>query len=1155
MINPDLYREMSVLFDEVWYLALNPDVRSVGLDPLEHYIQYGDKEGRAPCRLFDAAWYLRQNPDVAGSDIPPLLHYLRHGAIELRNPHPAFDAAFYVDAYPESWGNPLLYHLLAGAARGLPTQRPFDIASCLPSTAAPAGAVDITVDVIIPVYRGLAETRRCIDSVLADPARPPGRILVIDDQSPEPKLSAWLDRLAARQRITLLRNARNLGFVGSVNRGMQAAGRNDVVLLNSDTEVPPGWLARLAAVAHSAPDIASVSPLSNNATICSYPRPNGGPMIGGGPIVIGDNLGAIDAACRAANAGRTVALPTTVGFCMYLRRDALDAVGPFDAKAFGRGYGEEVDFCRRAHALGKRSLLACDVFVFHQGEVSFGADNSHAARAKKILAKRYPSYEAEVARFVRLDPIGPARFALTASLFRASGLPGVLLVSHGLGGGVRRHLGELTARLAGIANVLLLEPSPAGITLNFPTIPGHPALSLGAGRATDLARYLAAANVQRVHVHHRLGVTMDLRALIRALGVRFDVTVHDYFDLCPQTNFLPFLDAQYCGEPEARHCNACLAASPAGGARDIHSWRHEHAWLFLEAARVICPSEDVRTRLARHGLAANAVVAAHEPVVTAPWKLTPPKLGPRTALRVAVLGVLADRKGLATVTAVTELADANVEFTLIGHTEQTPPADFAARVTITGAYDDADLPRLITEARPHVIWFPAQWPETYSYTLSAALDSGVPILASAIGAFPERLANRPLTWLIPPAAPPDVWLAALASARTALQGLTKPPANMPRPATADFYAADYPSVLRQLAPQMPARARPSRRKYATSVLLIPERLANGAISPCAHIRLLQPLDHPASGADIDLRVGDLASALDQTPDIIATHRYAIHSLADADALAAHCRDRGIRLIYDLDDDLLNLPDDHPEAHALRGRAEIVRRMLHHADTVFVSTAPLAGRLGRTKRVPSVVLNGLDERLFWPPPAATAPPVPARLLFMGTATHDADLALIAGVLTRLHDHFGARVGIDVIGVTSGALPRGVRRIEPPASASASYPAFMNWLSQEHRWHIGLAPLADTAFNQAKSAIKAMDYAALGLPCVASAVGPYSGTVRDGVTGLLVANMETAWFNALAGLLRDPRRCAQLAEGARAAFTTEFTLAAQAATRQAALLGKG
>ena len=111
------------------------------------------------------------------------------------------------------------------------------------------------MDVVIPVYRGRAETKRCLDSVLADTARPAGRVIVVDDQSPEPALSALLDRLAAAGRIVLLRNPANRGFVASVNRGIQAAGSHDVALLNSDTEVPQGWLARLAGHAYAAPRI------------------------------------------------------------------------------------------------------------------------------------------------------------------------------------------------------------------------------------------------------------------------------------------------------------------------------------------------------------------------------------------------------------------------------------------------------------------------------------------------------------------------------------------------------------------------------------------------------------------------------------------------------------------------------------------------------------------------------------------------------------------------------------------------------------------------------------------------------------------------------------------------------------------------------------
>ncbi|MFZ7112438.1 MAG: hypothetical protein ACOWYE_12205, partial [Desulfatiglandales bacterium] len=65
---------------------------------------------------------------------------------------------------------------------------------------------------------------------------------------------------------------------------------------------------------------------------------------------------------------------------------------------------------------------------------------------------------------------------------------------------------------------------------------------------------------------------------------------------------------------------------------------------------------------------------------------------------------------------------------------------------------------LISKSDPHLIWFPAQWPETYSYTLSAALESGRPLVVPDIGAFPERVRGRPLTWVEPWDKPSDRWL-------------------------------------------------------------------------------------------------------------------------------------------------------------------------------------------------------------------------------------------------------------------------------------------------------------------------------------------------------------------------------------------------------------
>ena len=74
------------------------------------------------------------------------------------------------------------------------------------------------------------------------------------------------------------------------------------------------------------------------------------------------------------------------------------------------------------------------------------------------------------------------------------------------------------------------------------------------------------------------------------------------------------------------------------------------------------------------------------------------------------------------------------------------------------------LAALLDAERPDVIWFPAQVPETYSYTLSVALATRLPIVASALGAFPERLAGRPRSWLVPWDASPAQWNAALQAA-------------------------------------------------------------------------------------------------------------------------------------------------------------------------------------------------------------------------------------------------------------------------------------------------------------------------------------------------------------------------------------------------------
>ena len=267
-----------------------------------------------------------------------------------------------------------------------------------------------TIDIIIPVYRNLELTRKCIESVLNANDPETGILFVINDASPEPALTAYCQELTNEQSVQLVEHDENRGFVRSVNAGIERTAERDVVILNSDTEVPPGWLTRLSAAAEQTPAAASITPFSNNATICSYPH-----FCADNALPDGLSLEEVDALFATANAGQVTEIPTGVGFCMYLRRAAIDDVGLFDATAFGRGYGEENDWCLRATEKGWKHLLATDVFVYHAGGASFGSEASdYQANALAVISERYPDYERQIAAFIEADPIEPARYAVDA---------------------------------------------------------------------------------------------------------------------------------------------------------------------------------------------------------------------------------------------------------------------------------------------------------------------------------------------------------------------------------------------------------------------------------------------------------------------------------------------------------------------------------------------------------------------------------------------------------------------------------------------------------------------------------------------------------------------------------------------------------------------
>jgi GT2 family glycosyltransferase/glycosyltransferase involved in cell wall biosynthesis len=594
------------------------------------------------------------------------------------------------------------------------------------------------INVIVPVYRGLQQTRRCLESVMSAQCETPHALIAIDDASPEPAISDFLRSLAGEGRIRLVTHAQNLGFVASVNEGMRLDADRDVILLNSDTEVADGWLDRLAACARREPLAGTVTPFSNNATICSYPRPHlSNPL----PQAMG--TAELDRLFASANAQRSVDIPTAVGFCMYITAACRARIGLFDEEAFGKGYGEEVDFCLRATKAGLRNVLAADVFVFHEGEVSFGeGSTARKQAAQAIVDARHPEFQPMLRDFLDRDPVRALRRSVDLARLRASPRPRILFVSHNWGGGVQRHVDDLASLLEGDCEVLLLQPElRGGLVLRWLRAGEDFQAWFEPGQAEALMALLREAGVDRLHFHHLRGLPEFALDLPAALDLPYDVTLHDYMAFCPQNN-LADASGRYCGEPDESGCLRCLEARPPQWPLDIVAWRARFdAWL-RSAARVIAPSSDLAARMQRRFPGLAITVWPHfesTPAVSPSWK-------------VAVPGGLSAIKGLDLLEACVSDARSRglpLHFHVIGHLDRTLPTWPEAPLTIGGTYPDGHLDELIALERADAILFLSQVPESYSYTLSAAMRSALPIVAPDLGALPERLRDYPRARLVP----------------------------------------------------------------------------------------------------------------------------------------------------------------------------------------------------------------------------------------------------------------------------------------------------------------------------------------------------------------------------------------------------------------------
>lgn len=732
-------RDIRHEFDDAFYLSTYPEVSQLKVGPVRHYIMRGWKEGKDPNELFSTRAYLDMYHDVAAMGGNPFQHYVRHGREEGRI-------------------------AIVSAARRRTLVKPSDTL-VLPEPPHPDAWADMpsrmvdppsrtAVDVVIPVYKSLPHVMATVQSVLNSHNDTPFEVVVVDDCSPEPEVSAFLQALARSGHIRLLVNETNLGFVRSVNRGMGHNAHRDVVLLNADTLVHEGWLDRLMAPMRDDPAIATVTPLSNNATIASYPN-----FAVDNAFELEVPSAVIDRLACSANGSTVVDVPTGIGFCMAIRRATLAEVGDFDAQTFGLGYGEEGDFCMRALKAGWRNVLATGIYVKHYGSTSFGAgasERSEQAQAK--LAEKHPDYPNRVSRHLTADPALSSRIMLdVARLKNALGRCSILFFSHTRGGGIETYLDYVrdTLMADGLRDIvdraIIIQTQQRGFvqvsafgSRKLPYLPNLEALNVE--RHKDLlGAIIEMLDPELVHMNSFAGLSVPSIALLMetliSSGRPYWHVWHDHQPLCPRLTFLDSED-RYCGETDASRCVACLASTnaPFEWVR-IEEWRARFKTYLAHAEVVSAPSEAAALRARRLVDVSKVKVHPHpEPHLS---NVTPMQQPSRAdgKRRILILGAIGPHKGAFLIASM--IRDINrrglpLHIDIVGYTSSKDIRS-GPNVTLHGRYNgDLDAAQRITALQPDLCLTSSIWPETYVFTLSVALALNLPVAAFDLGAQAER---------------------------------------------------------------------------------------------------------------------------------------------------------------------------------------------------------------------------------------------------------------------------------------------------------------------------------------------------------------------------------------------------------------------------------
>ncbi len=529
----------------------------------------------------------------------------------------------------------------------------------------------------------------------------------------------------------------------------------DLILLAEGAVPPPGWLARLRTAAYAHPAIGTVTPFSNLG-IAAYPGPDTTRL-----TWFGLSPARLDRLAQRANGSRAVALPVAGGPCVFIRRDCFDSAGSRNALKFNQGLAA---LCESTAAAGWRHVALPGLFVAQTIDAAPDAAwTALAARTAQILDRLHPELTVEMDAFRKADPLAAARRRFDRVRWGTAKRPSAILVTHDDGGGVERQVQEsavlhaANGRRAVIVRPRRLPSGEAGVTIGDGADRLYPNLTFALPREKlAFARFLRGTRPEAVELHHFLNHDSSAIEAICALGVPYDVHIHDFIWFCPRIALVG-RGGRYCGEPAPSACEACVAETGTylHEAIPVPALLARSRAILQDARQVVAPSRDTARRMRRHfpGLPIRVVPHENDRTLTSP----PPVPQIAGTVRICVAGAIGLHKGYHILLACARNArerGLDLTFTVAGTTIDDQSLLDTGRAFVTGPYRPEEAVNLIRAQNAAMAFLPSIWPETWNLGLTELWRAGLRVAAFDIGAPAERIRQSGRGMLLPLDLPP-----------------------------------------------------------------------------------------------------------------------------------------------------------------------------------------------------------------------------------------------------------------------------------------------------------------------------------------------------------------------------------------------------------------